>query len=133
MTYIISITMLMVAGFGIYNIMNMNIINKMKDIAILKATGFEGRDVRMIFIFQSLFIGISGGILGLLLGYFFSLGINQIPFPKTGFITIDTFPVNFKPGHYALGIFFGLITTIFAGWFPARKASRIDPVEIIRG
>jgi len=133
MTYIISFTMLMVAGFGIYNIMNMNIINKMKDIAILKATGFEGRDVRMIFILQSLFIGITGGVLGLLLGYIFSLGINQIPCPKTGFITIDTFPVNFKLEHYLLGIFFGLITTIFAGWFPARKASGVDPVEIIRG
>jgi lipoprotein-releasing system permease protein len=133
MTYIVSITMLIVAGFGIYNIMNMNIINKMKDIAILKATGFEGKDIRSIFMYQSLFIGFVGGCIGLLFGLGFSLAINQIPFPKTGFITLETFPVNFKWQHYMMGLIFGLLTTLMAGIFPSRKASRIDPVEIIRG
>ncbi len=64
MTAIISITLLVVAGFGIYNIMNMNIINKMRDIAILKATGFEGRDIVAIFLLQALIIGFLGGLLG---------------------------------------------------------------------
>src|SRR5690606_21263031 len=72
MTYVVSITMLIVAGFGIYNIMNMNIINKMRDIAILKATGFEGSDVSKIFLYQSMIIGCLGGLLGLLLGFLFS-------------------------------------------------------------
>lgn len=133
MTYVVSITMLIVAGFGIYNIMNMNIINKMRDIAILKATGFEGSDVSKIFLYQSMIIGCLGGILGLLLGFIFSSGINQVPFPQNDFINIDTFPVNFKPFHYTLGIVFGVVTTLFAGWFPSRKAAKVDPVEIIRG
>ena len=133
MTYVVSITMLIVAGFGIYNIMNMNIINKMRDIAILKATGFEGGDVSKIFLIQSMIIGVCGGLLGLGLGFTFSWLINQVPFPENDFINIDTFPVNFKVHHYALGLIFGTMTTFFAGWFPARKASKIDPVDIIRG
>ena len=133
MTYIVSITMLIVAGFGIYNIMNMNIQHKMKDIAILKATGFEGRDVLQIFLMQSLFIGFAGGMMGLGFGFIFSLGISRIPFPPTSFISLETFPVNFKPTHYGMGLIFGLVTTLFAGIFPSRKAARIDPVEIIRG
>jgi lipoprotein-releasing system permease protein len=133
MTYVVSITMLIVAGFGIYNIMNMNIINKMRDIAILKATGFEGGDVSKIFLIQSMIIGICGGLLGLGLGFLFSWLINQVPFPENDFINIETFPVNFKSHHYALGLIFGTMTTFLAGWFPARKAARIDPVDIIRG
>src|SRR5690606_11472436 len=60
-TYAVSITLLIVAGFGIYNILNMMIYEKMNDIAILKATGFSGGDVKLIFISQALFIGLVGG------------------------------------------------------------------------
>ena len=133
MTAVVSFTLLLVAGFGIYNIMNMNIINKMKDIAILKATGFQGKDITAIFLLESVIIGIAGGILGLLIGFTFSYILSRTPFPEGTFFRIDTFPVNFKTQHYTLGIAFGFLTTLFAGFFPARKASRIDPVKIIRG
>ncbi len=133
MTAVVCITLLIVAGFGIYNIMNMNIINKMKDIAILKATGFQGRDVTAIFLFQSLMIGILGGIFGLLIGFFVSYLLSITPFPAGQFLRISTFPVNFKFVHYASGLFFGFLTTLFAGYFPSKRASKIDPVVIIRG
>lgn len=133
MTFVISFTLLIVAGFGIYNIMNMNIINKMKDIAILKATGFQGADVTAIFMLQSVMIGIAGGILGMFIGFFFSYLLSITPFPAGEFFRIDTFPVNFNPAHYAIGLFFGFLTTLFAGWFPSRKAAKVDPVAIIRG
>jgi lipoprotein-releasing system permease protein len=133
MTGVISFTLLLVAGFGIYNIMNMNIINKMKDIAILKATGFQGKDITAIFLFQSLIIGILGGLLGLLVGFVFCYLLSKTPFPEGSFIRIDTYPVNFVPLHYVLGILFGFLTTLFAGFFPALKASKIDPVSILRG
>jgi lipoprotein-releasing system permease protein len=133
MTGVISFTLLLVAGFGIYNIMNMNIINKMKDIAILKATGFQGKDITAIFLFQSLIIGILGGLLGLLVGFIFCYLLSKTPFPEGSFIRIDTYPVNFIPLHYVLGILFGFLTTLFAGFFPALKASKIDPVSILRG
>lgn len=133
MTFVVCFTLLVVAGFGIYNIMNMNIINKMKDIAILKATGFQGNDITGIFMLQSVMIGIAGGILGLFIGFFFSYLLSITPFPAGEFFRIDTFPVNFNPLHYVIGLFFGFLTTLFAGWFPSRKAARIDPVAIIRG
>lgn len=133
MTFVVCFTLLVVAGFGIYNIMNMNIINKMKDIAILKATGFQGSDVTGIFMLQSVMIGIAGGVLGLIIGFIVSYLLSITPFPAGEFFRIDTFPVNFKPEHYFTGLFFGFLTTLFAGWFPSRKAAKIDPVEIIRG
>ena len=133
MTSVISFTLLLVAGFGIYNIMNMNIINKMKDIAILKATGFQGKDIIGIFLLQSIIIGILGGLLGILLGYGGCFLLSITPFPEAKFMRLKTLPVNFDAMFYMLGLSFGFITTLFAGYFPARKASRIDPVKIIRG
>ena len=133
MTAVVSFTLLLVAGFGIYNIMNMNIINKMKDIAILKATGFQGKDIVSIFLLQSVIIGILGGLLGLAMGYGGAYLLSITPFPEAKFMRLKTLPVNFDSTFYVLGMCFGFLTTLFAGYFPARKASRVDPVKIIRG
>lgn len=132
-TYAVSFTLLLVAGFGIYNILNMFIYEKMNDIAILKATGFSGKDVQYIFMSQALIIGIVGGLLGLLVGLALTNIINNVPFETEALPTIKTFPVNFNPWFYAIGITFALISTFFAGYLPAKKAKRIDPVQIIRG
>ena len=121
MTTVISFTLLLVAGFGIYNIMNMNIINKMKDIAILKATGFQGNDIIGIFLLQSVIIGILGGLLGIVLGYGGCYLLSITPFPEAKFMRLKTLPVNFDSMFYILGLCFGFITTLFAGYFPARK------------
>lgn len=132
-TYAVSITLLIVAGFGIYNILNMFIYEKMNDIAILKATGFSGKDVQYIFMSQALIIGVVGGLLGLLIGFGLSNIIDNVPFETEALPTIKTFPVNFNPWFYIIGITFALISTFFAGYLPSKKAKRIDPVRIIRG
>ena len=132
-SYAVSITLLIVAGFGIYNILNMFIYEKMNDIAILKATGFTGRDVNWIFISQALIIGLIGGIVGLLLGYGVSVLIDGVPFETDALPTIKTYPINYDPTFYISGIAFALVSTFFAGYLPARKAQKIDPVDIIRG
>ena len=132
-TYAVSITLLIVAGFGIYNILNMLIYEKMNDIAILKATGFSGKDVQMIFMSQAVIIGFIGGVLGLLLGLVLSLLIDQTPFETEALPTIQTYPVNHNPYFYLIGITFAMISTFLAGYLPSRKAKRIDPVRIIRG
>lgn len=132
-SYAVSIALLIVAGFGIYNILNMLIYEKMNDIAILKATGFSGKDVRRIFISQALIIGLMGGALGLVIGYIVSVIIDNTPFETAALPTIDTYPVTFELIYYIIGFVFALISTFFAGYFPSKKAGRIDPVEIIRG
>lgn len=132
-SYTVGITLLIVAGFGIYNILNMMIYEKMDTIAIMKATGFSGRDVKMIFIGIALSIGLFGGSAGLVFGYSLSSIIDQIPFRTQALPTITTYPVNYDPKFYLIGIVFSLITTYLSGFFPARKASRVDPVIIIRG
>lgn len=133
MTWSVSITLLAVAGFGIYNILNMTIYSKMKDIAILKATGFAGKDVMQIFMIQAVVIGFIGSLMGLIMGYGFSSLIAQAPFDGGDVISITHLPVNFSPTFYIIGITFGIITTALAGYFPARKAAKLDPIEIIRG
>jgi lipoprotein-releasing system permease protein len=132
-TYSVSVVLLIVAGFGIYNILNMMIYEKMDSIAILKATGFSGKDVKKIFLYLSMTIGITGGLSGLVLGFFGSVIIDQIPFETISLPAIKTFPVNYNPVFYFIGIVFALVTTYVAGYFPAQKASKIDPVVIIRG
>jgi lipoprotein-releasing system permease protein len=132
-TYSVSITLLIVAGFGIYNILNMTIYSKMKDIAILKAMGFAGRDVKWIFMIQSLAIGLIGSIFGLGIGYGLSYLISLAPFDGGEFVSLDHFPVNFDPAYYIIGIVFGVTTTAVAGYMPSRKASKVDPIEILRG
>ncbi len=132
-SYSVGITLLIVAGFGIYNILNMMIYEKMDSIAILKATGFSGSDVKRIFLTISLGIGFFGGLAGLLFGFLLSTGIHQVPFNTEALPTVKTYPINNDPLFYIIGISFSLVTTYFAGLFPARKAGRVDPVIIIRG
>jgi lipoprotein-releasing system permease protein len=132
-TYAVSVTLLVVAGFGIYNILNMMIYEKMNDIAILKATGFSGGDVQRIFISQAMIIGLVGGIFGLLFGFLVSVAIDHAPFEIEALPTIKTYPVNFNGTYYLIGVIFALTATFFAGYFPSRRAKKIDPVDIIRG
>lgn len=132
-TYAVSITLLIVAGFGIYNILNMLIYEKMNDIAILKATGFSGNDVQLIFMSQAIIIGIVGGVLGLLVGFGLSHLIGSLPFETEALPTISTYPINHNPWFYAIGFTFAMISTFLAGYLPSQKAKKIDPVRIIRG
>ena len=132
-SYAVGITLLIVSGFGIYNILNMLIYEKMDTIAILKATGFAGADVKKIFISISLSIGIAGAIAGVIFGLLLSLIIDAIPFHAPSLPAVDSYPIGYGIQYYLIAAIFALITTYLAGWFPARKASKVDPVIIIRG
>lgn len=132
-SYAVGITLLVVAGFGIYNILNMMIYEKLDSIAILKAIGFSPKDVNRIFTSIAILIGLVGSSLGLVVGYLLGLLIDHIPFETEALPTITTYPIDYNPKFYLIGGVFGLLTTYLAGFFPARKASSVDPVEIIRG
>jgi len=124
----ISWAILLVAGFGIYNIMNMTISQKLNDIAILKATGFPGGDVVRIFVLEALIMGLLGTCMGLLLS---SVSINLLSHVYIG-ADIGYFPIQFEPSVTFQGIGVGMLVTLFAGYIPARKAAKVDPIEIFR-
>ena len=122
--------LLLVAGFGIYNILNMTIYEKIKEIAILKAQGFSGPAVTSIFLQQAIYIGVLGGIIGVIVGFLITLMVSRI---YIGAGSLKYLPMSFYTPHYVEAIIFGILTTVAAGFFPARKASKVDPVTIIRG
>jgi lipoprotein-releasing system permease protein len=126
----VSLTILIVAGFGIYNIMNMTVNEKIKEIAILKAMGFNGKDVIEIFLTQSVVIGLIGGLTGLGLGSIIVRIVDNAPFEMGN---PNYLAYGIQSSDYALAFCFGIILTFLAGYLPARKASKIDPVEILRG
>lgn len=132
-TYLVIISILIVSGFGIFNIQMMIIYEKMGDIAILKAIGYKDRDIKRIFLTESIIIGVIGGLLGLGLGYVVTVIVGSIPLNVNGFITLKYLLFNRDPLFFVLAFVFGIIATSIAGYLPARKAAKVDPVDIIRG
>ena len=124
----VSLTILLVAGFGIYNILNMTVSQKINDIAILKAMGFKGKDVIRIFVTQAVTIGIMGVIGGMI------MATVLITFLKKVYVggDIGYFPIDYEPSKYLQGVVIGLVITFFAGYIPAKKAAKVDPVTIFR-
>lgn len=126
----VSLTILIVAGFGIYNIMNMTVNEKIREIAILKAMGFNGKDIVEIFLSQSIVIGLIGGFTGVIFGNIISRIVDNIPFKIASY---DTMPIIYQPSDYIVAFIVGILITTIAGYLPARKASKVDPVSILRG
>ena len=124
----VSTTILLVAGFGIYNILNMTITQKINDIAILKAMGFKGKDVIRIFVTQAVTVGVMGVIGGMMMA---TVIITLLQHVYVGG-DIGYFPITYELTKYIQGIVVGMVITFFAGYIPAKKAANIDPVEIFR-
>lgn len=128
MTPLISFSILLVAAFGIYNIINMTVSQKMNEIAILKANGFKALDVVSIFVTESFIMGFIGTALGLSIGALLVWGMSQVYVgPPIGY-----FPVTFDGSLFIKGALFGLLVSMGAGYIPARKAGNVDPVSIFR-
>lgn len=132
-TYLVITSILIVAGFGIFNILMMMIYEKMTDIAVLKSIGYKNRDIRNIFMVEAIVIGFTGGLLGLAHGWLASYVASKIEVKLAGLVTLDHLSINFDPMFYLAGFAFAIVTTALAGYFPALKASKVDPVDIIRG
>jgi len=124
---------LVVAGFGIFNIISTITFEKARDIAILKSLGFEERDIRAIFLSEGLAIGVIGALLGWVLGYVLTRIVGSIPLEVDFYTEITQIPVLISPAHYALAAAFALVSSGLAGYLPACKAARQNPVDIIRG
>jgi lipoprotein-releasing system permease protein len=124
----ISLSILFIAAFGIYNILSSTIVQKINDIAILKAIGFSGKDVIRIFVSEALIMGLIGTLFGLV---FASVLITLMANIYMGG-PVGYFPIYFKADLFIQSFILGMLLTLFAGYFPARKAANVDPVSILR-
>ena len=122
-----------VASLGIINTMVMSILERYREIGIMKAIGASDKDVKKIFFFESGMIGFLGGIFGLALGWFVSTVINQIAnhfLSKQGvpYVNYFSFPLWLCLGAVA----FSILVSLAAGLYPALRAARVDPVVALR-
>jgi len=131
--YILSFVVLMIAAFGIYNILNMMILQKRGEIAILRSMGYEAGDIIQLFLSQGLILGFLGGILGLLLGTLVCLYIQTITFGSgMGVTKINHMLIAWHAYFYLTGFLLALLSGLVAGYLPARAASRMHPIDILR-
>ena len=124
----ISTSILILAGFIIFNILSSTISQKIDDIAILKATGFSSKDVIVIFIIEALMMGVIGTVVGLGLGSILIFGLSKVWMGGP----VGYFPITFELPLYIQSFFLGVLMTFLAGYFPSRSASHVDPVDIFR-
>ena len=123
---------LLVASFGTYNIISTITHEKTRDIAIMKSLGLRESTVRSIFVLEAAIIGGVGTIFGWILGYLLCLLVGAFEF-RSGFTDMTHLPVLYAPKHYLIAGGVGLLSSLIAGYFPARKAASVQPVDIIRG
>jgi lipoprotein-releasing system permease protein len=123
---------LLVASFGTYNIISTITHEKARDIAIMKSLGLSEHTVRSIFVIEAMIIGLAGALAGFALGYVLCLALGSIEI-KNPFIDSDHLPLAYTYTHYLLAGAVALVSSVAAGYQPARKAARLHPVEIIRG
>jgi len=123
---------LLVASFGTFNIISTITHEKARDIAIMRSLGLSQRLIKRIFIFEALAIGMAGSLIGSVLGYLLSVGLGTIEMSNP-FMDSDRLPLRYDWAHYAIASFVALASSFVAGYWPAHKAARVHPVEIIRG
>ncbi len=131
--YSVVSAILVVASFGIYNTLSTIVIEKTRDIAILKSMGFQARDVRTIFLLEGLIIGCMGSAAGLAVGAVLMRLLANVALRPPGVTEIVHLPVWWGPEQFALAAAFALCSCLAAAYLPAQRASRVHPVDILRG
>lgn len=131
--YTVVSAVLLVAAFGIYNIIFTIIMEKQKDIAILKSMGFKARDIREIFLKQGIILGAAGTAIGLPLGSLFMLGLSQIKFKPPGSSQMVNMPLDWSAPQFIVAAAFAFIAAMIASYLPAKKGAAVMPVDILRG
>jgi lipoprotein-releasing system permease protein len=131
--YMVVGAMLLASTLGIYSIISTITNEKRADIAIMKSFGMTESLVRSIFILESMIIGAAGILLGWLLGWLLCLAVAKITITNVITGQLQGMPIHYTTMHYLAIAALTLVACTAAGFFPARKASRVHPVDIIRG
>lgn len=122
---------LLVASFGIYTAVSNSVVDKRRDIAILRAIGFSAADLQLLFVAEGLLLAITGVLLGWLLGYGLMALLGSLRFPIAG--EAERLPLDRSIRQYMIAAGASLLAGAVAAWLPARKSARVDPVDILRG
>ena len=123
----------LIASLAMFNTLAMIVIEKTKDIAILRSMGYERRDITQIFLWQAVVVLAIGAVLGALFGAVVTHIVGQLPLPITGIFKTAVFPILSQPSHYFEAIVTAAIMVMIASLVPARRAARLEPGDIIRG
>jgi|GEM_PF-100648 lipoprotein-releasing system permease protein len=126
-------TIILISGLGMFNTLVMIVIDKTREIAILRSMGYMRLDITQIFMFQGLIVLFAGILLGWITAAAGTYGLSKIPIRIRGIFAADSFVVHWDISHY---VWAGVIATIvvsIASYFPARRAARLEPGDVIRG
>ncbi len=129
--YSVVSAILLVASFGIYTVVSNSVSDKRRDIAILRSMGFSQSDLQLVFIAEGLLLALVGVVLGWLLGYGLMAILGSLNFPIAG--ENERLPLDRGVRQYAIAAAASLLAGGIAAWLPARKATLVDPVDILRG
>ncbi|GIW77242.1 MAG: ABC transporter [Phycisphaerae bacterium] len=132
-TYIITGSLMIVAAFGVLNILIMAVLERVNDIAILKSFGLSRNDITRVYLVQGLVIGLIGSALGLVFGKLMVEVLRRIPIQMEGLVKAEGLLMSEHRSDYVAAFIASMIVVLLAAVYPARRAARYDPVEVIRG
>ncbi|MDH5546110.1 MAG: FtsX-like permease family protein [Gammaproteobacteria bacterium] len=127
----VTFAILLVAGFGIYNVLSIMISQKKREIAILRSIGYPPKYILELFLTQGIILGITGAIIGLLFGHFINLYLSTIELGRQGPMGGHLI-ISYAPSIYLSGFLLAFVSAVLASILPAHAASRLTPLEIIR-
>ena len=131
--YSVVAAILIVASFGIYNTLSTIVMEKTRDIAIMKSMGFHARDLRAIFLLEGFIVGTIGSVFGMALGVVLMKALSEVSLKPPGATEMINLPVWWGAEQYAMAAAFALASCLVAAYLPARRAGRVHPVDILRG
>jgi lipoprotein-releasing system permease protein len=123
----------LIASLAMFNTLAMIVLEKTKDIAILRSMGYERRDITQIFLWQAGIVLAVGTVVGSLLGALATWGVSKYPLELTGIFATKHYQVALSPWHFVEAIVTAVITVMIASLIPARRAARLEPGDIVRG
>ncbi|PEQ13780.1 ABC transporter permease [Novosphingobium sp. PC22D] len=129
--YSVVSAILLVASFGIYTVVSNSVADKRKDIAILRSIGFSEADLQIVFVVEGIVLALIGVVFGWLLGTLLMEILGSLRFSIGG--EDERIPLDRTARQYAIAAAASFAAGTVAAWLPARKASRVDPVDILRG
>ena len=123
----------LIAGLAMFNTLAMIVMEKTKEIAILRSMGYTRQDISRIFLWQAAIVLMLGTVAGWALGAIVTYAISNIPIRIRGILSADTFIVNWSIWHYVAATLISVLMVMAASLIPARRAARLEPGDVIRG